>query len=161
MDRPPQLARALVPLGDVVIGAPDRELLRCGRQSGRSTWNPPGDGPTSHRGNRGGLGAQRAPALCALFARLGAFGDPFDLVVSGINPGANVGRSVYHSGTIGAAITGATAASPASPSPRTCRGGIEGQAWDEMVNMKWTRRRPWPTPSSKPTSPARRTTPWR
>ena len=39
-----------------------------------------------------------------MFARLGAFG-PIDLVVSGINPGANVGRAVYHSGTVGAALT--------------------------------------------------------
>src|SRR6188472_3449133 len=46
------------------------------------------------------------PALCVMFSRLGAFGPPFDLVVSGINPGANVGRAVYHSGTIGATLSG-------------------------------------------------------
>ena len=39
-----------------------------------------------------------------MFARLGVFG-PVDLVVSGINPGANVGRAIYHSGTVGAALT--------------------------------------------------------
>ena len=54
------------------------------------------------------------PALCVMFSRLGAFGAPFDLVVSGINPGANVGRSVYHSGTIGACLTARTGTSNVS-----------------------------------------------
>jgi 5'-nucleotidase len=47
------------------------------------------------------------PALCVLTARLGGFGDPCDVVVSGINPGANTGRAVLHSGTVGAALTAA------------------------------------------------------
>ena len=37
--------------------------------------------------------------------RLGAFGDPPDIVVSGINPGCNTGRAILHSGTVGAALT--------------------------------------------------------
>ncbi len=45
------------------------------------------------------------PALCALAARLGGFGPPPDLVVSGINLGLNTGRVVLHSGTVGAALT--------------------------------------------------------
>jgi len=47
------------------------------------------------------------PALCVMAARLGGFGDPPDLVASGINPGNNTGRAVLHSGTVGAALTGA------------------------------------------------------
>lgn len=47
------------------------------------------------------------PALCVLAARLGGFGDPPELVASGINPGNNTGRAVLHSGTVGAALTGA------------------------------------------------------
>jgi 5'-nucleotidase len=39
-------------------------------------------------------------------ARLGGFGDPPDLVVSGINPGPNTGRATLHSGTVGAVLTG-------------------------------------------------------
>jgi len=46
------------------------------------------------------------PGLCVFYARMGAFGFTPDLVVSGINPGANSGRAVYHSGTIGATLTG-------------------------------------------------------
>jgi 5'-nucleotidase len=47
------------------------------------------------------------PALCVLTARLGGFGPPPDVVVSGINPGPNTGRAVLHSGTVGAALTAA------------------------------------------------------
>jgi 5'-nucleotidase len=47
------------------------------------------------------------PALCVMAARLGGFGDPPELVASGINPGNNTGRAVLHSGTVGAALTGA------------------------------------------------------
>jgi 5'-nucleotidase len=45
------------------------------------------------------------PALTVVAARLGAFGEPPDLVVSGINAGLNTGRSVLHSGTVGAVLT--------------------------------------------------------
>ena len=45
------------------------------------------------------------PALCVLAACLGGFGDAPAVVVSGINAGANTGRAVLHSGTVGAALT--------------------------------------------------------
>jgi 5'-nucleotidase len=41
-------------------------------------------------------------------ACLGAFGDPPDAVVSGINAGPNTGHAILHSGTVGAALTAAT-----------------------------------------------------
>ncbi|WP_116946838.1 5'/3'-nucleotidase SurE [Jiangella endophytica] len=46
-----------------------------------------------------------APGLIALIAAYGAFGEPPDVVLSGINHGANVGRAILHSGTVGAALT--------------------------------------------------------
>lgn len=74
------------------------------------------------------------PALCVMFARLGAFGDPFDLIVSGINPGANVGRSVYHSGTVGAALTGRNGGISGIAVSQSVTGfGVEGQGWDESI----------------------------
>jgi 5'-nucleotidase len=45
------------------------------------------------------------PGMCVVAARLGAFGEPPELVVSGINAGLNTGRSILHSGTVGAALT--------------------------------------------------------
>ncbi len=49
---------------------------------------------------------QAAPSLISLIAAHGAFGPPPDIVLSGINRGANVGRAILHSGTVGAALTG-------------------------------------------------------
>jgi 5'-nucleotidase len=46
------------------------------------------------------------PGLIALIAAHGAFGEPAELVLSGVNHGANVGRAILHSGTVGAALTG-------------------------------------------------------
>ncbi|MGV9368202.1 5'/3'-nucleotidase SurE [Amycolatopsis sp. NPDC003731] len=45
------------------------------------------------------------PGLIVLAAAQGAFGAPPDIVLSGVNHGANVGRAVLHSGTVGAALT--------------------------------------------------------
>jgi 5'/3'-nucleotidase len=45
------------------------------------------------------------PALIAMAGVLGAFGDPPDVVASGVNLGPNTGHSILHSGTVGAALT--------------------------------------------------------
>ncbi len=47
------------------------------------------------------------PALCVAAACAGAFGPLPDAVVAGVNDGRNVGRSVLHSGTLGAVLTAA------------------------------------------------------
>jgi 5'-nucleotidase len=49
----------------------------------------------------------RPPATGVWAACLGAFGEVPDLIASGINPGANTGHLTLHSGTVGAALTGA------------------------------------------------------
>ncbi|HEX6500583.1 MAG TPA: 5'/3'-nucleotidase SurE [Micromonosporaceae bacterium] len=56
---------------------------------------------------------QASPAYIALLATLGAFGRKPDVVLSGINRGANAGHAVLHSGTVGAVFTAAN---------RGCRG---------------------------------------
>ncbi|WP_436496217.1 5'/3'-nucleotidase SurE [Actinokineospora sp. HUAS TT18] len=45
------------------------------------------------------------PGLIAFTACRGGFGDVPELLLSGINRGANVGRAILHSGTVGAALT--------------------------------------------------------
>jgi 5'-nucleotidase len=47
------------------------------------------------------------PALCAILGALGSFNVTPDVILAGVNAGANVGRSVLHSGTVGAILTGA------------------------------------------------------
>ena len=51
------------------------------------------------------FGLDASPALSVIAGALGAVGPRPDLVLSGINHGVNVGRSVLHSGTVGAALT--------------------------------------------------------
>jgi 5'-nucleotidase len=51
------------------------------------------------------FGLDASPALSVIAGALGAVGPKPDLVLSGINHGVNVGRSVLHSGTVGAALT--------------------------------------------------------
>lgn len=49
-----------------------------------------------------------APGRCVFVAAIGGFGPPPQLVISGINAGANVGKfAQLHSGTLGAALTAA------------------------------------------------------
>ena len=52
-------------------------------------------------------GIDGPPALAVILACIEGFGPRPDLVVSGINHGVNAGRSALHSGTVGAALTGA------------------------------------------------------
>ncbi len=52
-------------------------------------------------------GIDAPPALTVIIGAFGAFGPRPDVVLSGINLGVNVGRSVLHSGTVGAALTAA------------------------------------------------------
>ena len=130
------LARAMKPLGDVVIVAPDEEYSGYGAAIG-PIWLM---APEVYRAQVDGIDEAWAvtgpPALCVMFARMGAFGD-VDLVVSGINPGANVGRSVYHSGTVGACLSGRNGGwSGIAVSQASDGWGVEGQAWDEMVRLQ-------------------------
>ena len=46
-------------------------------------------------------GLDASPALSVIAGAMGAVGPKPDLVLSGINHGVNVGRSVLHSGTVG------------------------------------------------------------
>jgi 5'-nucleotidase len=133
------LAKAMQPFGEVVVIAPDSEYSGAGAAIGAIHLMR----PEIHRVHLEGLTeawtVSGPPALCVMFARMGAFGPPFDLVVSGINPGANVGRSVYHSGTVGACLTARSGGvSGIAVSQDASIGSIEGQAWDEMLsNQLW------------------------
>jgi 5'-nucleotidase len=142
------LARAMVDFGEVVVVAPDTEYSGASAAIGALQKIR----PEVHRAVVEGVGEAWAvegpPALCVTFARLGAFGPPFDLVVAGINPGANVGRSVYHSGTIGAALTArngdtsSVAVSQAVPDTGVEGQGadedLEGQLWDSAATVART-----------------------
>ncbi len=100
---------------EVVVVAPAEERSGAGAAIGHIV---PGQGVAVAPVERAGWettawAVDGAPALCVLLAlRLGAFGDGFQAVVSGINPGWNTGRGVIHSGTVGAVLTGGNAGLP-------------------------------------------------
>lgn len=52
------------------------------------------------------FGLDASPALCVLVGVLGGIGPRPDVVLAGVNAGVNVGRSVLHSGTVGAILAG-------------------------------------------------------
>jgi 5'-nucleotidase len=74
------------------------------------------------------------PGLIALVAAQGAFGEPPDIVLSGVNRGANVGRAVLHSGTVGAALTASiNGARALAVSLDVGLDGAPGHHWDAAV----------------------------
>jgi 5'-nucleotidase len=101
------LAEALAPLGNITVVAPDSE--RSGFSSALTLDRPlrPIQLPNGFWAVNG------TPADCVYLAMNGLFDQQFDLVVSGINSGANLGDDVLYSGTVGAAFEGRLMKQPA------------------------------------------------
>lgn len=107
------LARVALAAGhDVIVVAPRRESsgasasLMGAEDDGRlvvERRSPPGlpEGIDS-------FGVRATPALITMVAAHDGFGPKPDLVLSGINRGANTGHATLHSGTVGAAHTAHT-----------------------------------------------------
>lgn len=104
------LARAMVSTGhDVVIAAPHEDMTGFGAALGAFSREGSIEVESVELEGLAGVPTFMVtgpPALCVMAARLGGFGAPPDLVVSGINPGPNTGRATLHSGTVGAVLTG-------------------------------------------------------
>ena len=99
------LAQALRELGSVTVFAPDRNWSASGHVK---TLDRPlrvkdailADGSQA-------LATDGAPSDCVALALLGIVDEPIDLVVSGINGGANLGHDITYSGTVTAAMEAA------------------------------------------------------
>jgi 5'-nucleotidase len=99
------LAQAMRKIGNVTILAPDHN------------WSASGHVKTMHRPLRVSeikledgsvaLTSDGAPSDCVALALLGIIPQKIDLVVSGINPRANLGHDVTYSGTVTAAMEAA------------------------------------------------------
>lgn len=104
------LAQEMRKLGKVTVLAPDRN------------WSGSGHVKTLDRALRvrefhledgsQAFGSDGAPSDCVALATLGYFKEKFDLVVSGINVGANLGHDVTYSGTVTAAMEAVIAGLP-------------------------------------------------
>jgi 5'-nucleotidase len=96
------LAQEMRELGKVSVLAPDRN------------WSASGHVKTMHRPLRvketqlhdgsTALATDGAPSDCVALAVLGILSEQIDVVVSGINPNANIGHDVTYSGTVTAAM---------------------------------------------------------
>jgi 5'-nucleotidase len=102
------LARTLAADHEVLVAAPRENVSGAGTSIGRIEAADP---TRLDRRDLDGLEAyalEGPPGLAVMAAHLGAFGDPPELVVSGVNAGLNTGTSIIHSGTVGAALTART-----------------------------------------------------
>lgn len=79
------------------------------------------------------FGLDASPALSVIVGALGGFGPRPDIVVSGINLGVNVGRSVLHSGTVGATLTGAQLGMRGLAV--SMRSGITPECWETAATI--------------------------
>jgi 5'-nucleotidase len=78
-------------------------------------------------------GLDASPALSVIAGALGAVGGKPDLVLSGINHGVNVGRSVLHSGTVGAALTASQLG--ISALAVSLRSGMTPERWESAADL--------------------------
>ena len=101
------LAKALRPLGRVIVVAPESE--RSGYSSALTLDRPLR--PIQVAPDMWAVNG--TPADCVYLSMNGLFDFEFDLVVSGINSGANLGDDVLYSGTVGAAFEGRLMKQPA------------------------------------------------
>lgn len=99
------LYKQLTNLGDVVVVAPTDG--QSGASHSITFAEPLGCTKVEIEGLFTGFGVHGSPADCVKLAVRQLHEEPFDLVVAGINEGANVGINVYYSGTVAAAMEGA------------------------------------------------------
>ena len=100
------LVKAFAPMGEVIVTAPD------GNRSGASQSSHVFSEiltavPREMDGAAQAWALSGTPADCAAYGIIAFGGEQgFDLVVSGINRGSNVGDVAHYSGTVGAALEG-------------------------------------------------------
>jgi 5'-nucleotidase len=94
------LAEMLAPLAEVTVVAPERD--RSGASNSLTLDRP----LTVRRAHSGFFYVNGTPTDCVHVALTGLLPEPPDLVVSGINDGANMGEDTLYSGTVAAATEG-------------------------------------------------------
>jgi 5'-nucleotidase len=106
-----ELAAALGSSGDVIVVAPATNMTAASRSITlqEEVLVDEVDLPDGSVG----FAVAGTPTDCVRFALLGLAGDPPDVVVSGINQGANLGDDVGYSGTVAAAVEGLFGGVPA------------------------------------------------
>lgn len=101
------LAAAMATLADVVVAAPDRN--RSGASNSLTLTNP----LRVRELKANWYSIEGTPTDCVHLAITGLMDQEPDMVVSGINQGANMGDDVLYSGTVAAALEGRSLGLPA------------------------------------------------
>lgn len=96
------IAKVMQAYGHVTVVAPDRE--RSGHSHSITTKLPLRASKLSEESNLSVYSLDGTPVDCIKWALERLYSDSYpDIVISGINKGANVGQDIFYSGTIGAA----------------------------------------------------------
>ncbi|MGH2492937.1 MAG: 5'/3'-nucleotidase SurE [Candidatus Limnocylindria bacterium] len=103
-DALPPLAEALTKVGDVDIIVPERNW--SGASHSITLFRPLRVRPTKLRSGQPAYMTDGSPTDCVRLAVLGFLRHRPDIVVSGINRGANMGDDITYSGTVAAAMEG-------------------------------------------------------
>ena len=103
--------KELIKIGNVTVAAPADS--RSGASHSVTFSHPLVYNKVDINGQFIGYSIQGSPADCVKLAAMQLHKDPFDLLVAGINNGANAGINVYYSGTVAAAMEGAFLKIPA------------------------------------------------
>jgi 5'-nucleotidase len=104
------LAQAMRPLGKITVLAPDRNWSASGHV--KTLQRPIMVKEVKLADGTPATATDGAPSDCVAMALLGLIREPVDMVVSGINPYANVGHDLTYSGTVTAAMEAAIAGLP-------------------------------------------------
>lgn len=96
------LKQALSSLGQVFVLAPERNWSAAGHN--KTMHEPLRVNATTLADGSGAFGCTGGPADCVALAALGVLDVKFDLVVSGVNNGHNMGNDVTYSGTVACAL---------------------------------------------------------
>ena len=104
------LKQALEPLGEVAVLAPERNWSAAGHS--KTLHQPLRVREVALRDGSVAYASDGAPSDCVALAALGLLGYRPDLVVSGINKGANLAGDITYSGTVAAAMEAVVAEIP-------------------------------------------------
>ena len=97
--------KELVKIGEVTVVAPADS--RSGTSHSVTFFEPLVCNKVDINGQFAGYSVEGSPADCVKLACMQLCDEPIDLLVAGINSGANAGINVYYSGTVAAAMEGA------------------------------------------------------
>lgn len=123
-----------VPGIELAVIAPDSNRSAIGR--GITTRAPLTVEEVDFGDGTKGFATDGTPVDCVRFAMLGLLEWTPDLIVSGINHGANLGDDITYSGTVAAAFEGVILGIPAIAVSQQARRGEMGWSFDEEMDFE-------------------------